>query len=158
MRRNGRPAAERPDLVVAEGQIRRQSPVYPEERPVLEGELDGALDRRQRLAAAVDERAGIRWRRLAGRAHRRAESGTRLGARRAPGPGGVDVAVLDAPGVGAQGAAAPSAPGSVKLTVVPWPSALSTWSSPPWAWTRCFTIASPSPVPPTSRDRVLSTR
>ena len=123
---HGRPAVERPELVVAEGQIRRQSPIYPEERPVLEGELGSPLDGRQRLAAAVDERTGIRWRRLAGRAHRRADPGPRVGARRAPDPAGVNEAGLDAPGVGAQGAAAPSPAGSVKLTVVPWPRTLST--------------------------------
>ncbi len=47
-----------------------------------------------------------------------------------------------------------------KLTsiVVPRPGLLSAATSPPWASTRCFTIDSPSPVPPASRDRPASTR
>jgi predicted kinase len=48
--------------------------------------------------------------------------------------------------------------GIVNRTVVPCPSVLSIVSSPPCAMTRCLTIASPSPVPPSSRDRALSTR
>lgn len=47
---------------------------------------------------------------------------------------------------------------SVNRTVVPSPSWLSMASSPPCASTRCFTMASPSPVPPSSRERALSTR
>ena len=38
------------------------------------------------------------------------------------------------------------------------PSSLSTRMCPPWAWTMCLAIASPSPVPPDSRERALSTR
>jgi|GEM_PF-3262079 len=48
--------------------------------------------------------------------------------------------------------------GSVKRTVVPWFNWLSMTSSPPCALTRCFTMAKPSPVPPISRERALSTR
>ena len=50
------------------------------------------------------------------------------------------------------------ATGSVTRTVVPRPGSLSMRSWPPWANTRCLTIASPRPVPPSSRDRALSTR
>src|SRR6185503_20481537 len=42
--------------------------------------------------------------------------------------------------------------------VDPWPSSLVTQASPPWFKTMCFTIASPRPVPPASRERALSTR
>ncbi len=42
--------------------------------------------------------------------------------------------------------------------VEPSPSRLSTPASPPWASAMCLTIAKPSPVPPSSRDRPLSTR
>lgn len=52
----------------------------------------------------------------------------------------------------------PPAAGSVKRTVVPCPTSLSIASSPPWASTRCLTMARPSPVPPSSRERALSTR
>lgn len=34
----------------------------------------------------------------------------------------------------------------------------STQTCPPWASTMCFTMARPSPVPPSSRERALSTR
>ena len=42
--------------------------------------------------------------------------------------------------------------GKVKLNVVPTPSSLCTSTSPPWACTMCFTIASPRPVPLSLRD------
>ncbi len=152
------PIVERPQLVVSEREIRRQISGHSQHRPVLQHELRGPVEHRGRLTTPVNQRSGGRRCGLMGRAHGRTETRTRLRPGRPPGPAGVDVAVLDPPGVRAQGVVAPSAAGSVKLTVVPWPSALSIRSSPPWAWTRCFTIASPSPVPPTSRERVLSTR
>jgi HAD-hyrolase-like protein len=55
-------------------------------------------------------------------------------------------------------ASAPSAQESHTRTVVPRPGSLSIRKSPLCANTRCLTIASPSPVPPSSRDRALSTR
>ena len=48
--------------------------------------------------------------------------------------------------------------GSVKKNVVPTPSSLWSQTSPPWAWTMCFTIDRPRPVPPVSRERARSTR
>lgn len=48
--------------------------------------------------------------------------------------------------------------GSRMKNCVPFPGALSTRTSPPCACTTFFTIARPSPVPPCSRDRALSTR
>ena len=127
-RSNERAAARppgRPQLVVAEGQIGRQAMLQPQNGAVLEGELGAALDRRERLAPAMDDWAGSRGAH-AGRSHRRPrfEPAPRPPSGRHA-PRGVDVAVFDAPGVGAQGVAAPSPAGSVKLTVVPWPSALS---------------------------------
>src|SRR5207245_5163542 len=60
---------------------------------------------------------------------------------------------------GESGGAASSPPTfSQTRTVVPRPGSLSILSWPPWANTRCLTIASPRPVPPSSRDRALSTR
>ena len=59
-------------------------------------------------------------RRLASLAHGRADARPRLGPGRAPGPAGIDVAVLDAPGVGAQRVAAPSPAGKVKLMRQAW--------------------------------------
>jgi hypothetical protein len=47
---------------------------------------------------------------------------------------------------------------SVKLKVEPWFTWLSTQISPPWSCTMCLTIDRPSPVPPSSRERALSTR
>src|ERR1700687_4357568 len=44
------------------------------------------------------------------------------------------------------------------LIVAPDPTTLSALTDPPWASTRCFTIARPSPVPPASRERPLSAR
>ena len=41
----------------------------------------------------------------------------------------------------------------MQVTVVPLPRWLSAVTRPPWASTRCFTMASPSPVPPSSRER-----
>ena len=40
----------------------------------------------------------------------------------------------------------------------PLPASLSTPTVPPISSTRCFTIASPRPVPPSSRERPASTR
>ncbi len=54
--------------------------------------------------------------------------------------------------------AAYSASGSVKQNRLPTPSSLSTHICPRCDSTICFAIASPSPVPPESRDRALSTR
>ena len=38
------------------------------------------------------------------------------------------------------------------------PRSLAADTRPAWASTRCFTIASPRPVPPSSRERELSVR
>jgi len=48
--------------------------------------------------------------------------------------------------------------GSTAEKVLPWP--ISDWTSrrPLWRISTCLTIARPSPVPPVSRDRLLSTR
>src|SRR5438874_10156362 len=58
--------------------------------------------------------------------------------------------------------APPSSPtaalGSRTVNFVPFPSVEVALTVPFMAWTRCFTIDSPNPVPPTSRDRALSTR
>ena len=83
MRRAAARPSERPELVVAEGQIGRQAPLQPQDGAVLEGELGGPLDRRERLATAMDDWAGGRGGASTGRAHRAAESGPRLGPRRA---------------------------------------------------------------------------
>jgi hypothetical protein len=48
--------------------------------------------------------------------------------------------------------------GRVTVKVVPSPSRLSTRIVPPWRSTAWRTIDSPSPVPPVSRDRAVSTR
>ena len=48
--------------------------------------------------------------------------------------------------------------GKNKETFVPRPNWLSISILPPWASIRCLTIDSPRPVPPSSRERVLSTR
>jgi hypothetical protein len=42
--------------------------------------------------------------------------------------------------------------------VLPEPGTLFYPMAPPWAWIACFTMESPSPVPPASRDRPWSTR
>jgi len=42
--------------------------------------------------------------------------------------------------------------------VSPAPSRFSAHTSPPWSWATCFTMLSPSPVPPVSRERPFSTR
>lgn len=49
-------------------------------------------------------------------------------------------------------------PGKRQRMVVPTPTSLSAVTVPPWASIRCLTMASPSPVPPASRDRAGSTR
>jgi len=51
-----------------------------------------------------------------------------------------------------------SAAGSVNKKVDPWLSSLSARIVPPCASTMCLAMASPSPVPPDSRERALSTR
>jgi hypothetical protein len=48
--------------------------------------------------------------------------------------------------------------GNQQVMVVPTPSSLSADTRPPWASTRCFTMARPSPVPPWSRERAGSER
>jgi len=48
--------------------------------------------------------------------------------------------------------------GTENSTLVPTFTVLAIFRRPPCAWTMCLTIASPSPVPPSSRDRALSTR
>ena len=48
------------------------------------------------------------------------------------------------------------ATGRVNQIVVPRPSALSIPTAPPCASTKCFTMASPSPVPPRARERAGS--
>lgn len=48
--------------------------------------------------------------------------------------------------------------GKTQVTVVPDPSSLSAVTRPPCASTRCLTIARPSPVPPSSREREGSAR
>ena len=48
--------------------------------------------------------------------------------------------------------------GSVNQKVLPRPGVLSTPIAPPIVSTRCLTIERPSPVPPMSRERPLSTR
>ncbi len=48
--------------------------------------------------------------------------------------------------------------GSSKRKVLPSPSRLTTLTSPPCNAITCFTIESPRPVPPFSRERALSTR
>jgi hypothetical protein len=52
----------------------------------------------------------------------------------------------------------PHAAGKVKRMVVPCPSSLSAEIRPPMAPTRCLTMASPRPVPPTSLAREESAR
>src|SRR6185295_18980740 len=49
------------------------------------------------------------------------------------------------------------AAGSVTRTRVPSPGRLSMTRVPPWAATRCLTMAGPSPVPPSSREQARST-
>src|SRR5439155_25152035 len=62
------------------------------------------------------------------------------------------------PVASASTAAPVPAEGSRTRTVVPRPSVLSIPSAPSCACTMCLTIASPSPVPPSARDRAFSTR
>src|SRR5262249_35047169 len=44
------------------------------------------------------------------------------------------------------------------VNVLPSPTRLDAPTLPRSAWARCLTIDSPNPVPPTSRERALSTR
>jgi hypothetical protein len=48
--------------------------------------------------------------------------------------------------------------GSRTVNVVPLPGSLEMPMLPSNSWTRCLTIESPRPVPPTSRERARSTR
>ena len=48
--------------------------------------------------------------------------------------------------------------GSCTTKRLPWGTLPSTQTCPLWASTICFTIARPRPVPPSSRERALSTR
>jgi len=48
--------------------------------------------------------------------------------------------------------------GNTTRILVPLPSSLSASTRPPCNWAICFTIASPRPVPPSSRPRALSAR
>jgi hypothetical protein len=48
--------------------------------------------------------------------------------------------------------------GNQASIVVPRSGSLEAVTRPPWASTRCFTIARPRPVPPSSRERPVSTR
>ena len=48
--------------------------------------------------------------------------------------------------------------GNVIVIVVPYFGTLTRWISPLWIAVACFTIESPSPVPPTSLEWLLSTR
>ena len=48
--------------------------------------------------------------------------------------------------------------GNTIVKVDPFPGVDSIRSSPPLRLRTCFTMASPSPVPPVSRERPLSTR
>ena len=61
-------------------------------------------------------------------------------------------------GVGVLTVGSSPALGSVKLNVLPLPGVLSTSIAPPSASQRCFTIDKPRPVPPSSRERPVSTR
>lgn len=77
-----------------------------------------------------------------------------------------------APGVGRSGSGQPQRPGAsqaslstrIRLSgktsenVEPLPSSLTTCNSPPWRCATCLAMASPSPVPPDSRERLRSTR
>ena len=48
--------------------------------------------------------------------------------------------------------------GKTRVKTEPSPGVLSTVTVPPWAWTMCFTMASPRPVPPSFRLLALSMR
>jgi hypothetical protein len=48
--------------------------------------------------------------------------------------------------------------GSHRLIAKPEPARFSARTCPPWSWAICFTMLSPSPVPPVSRERPFSTR
>src|SRR5712671_5121688 len=51
-----------------------------------------------------------------------------------------------------------AASGIATVNVVPFPSLVFTDAWPPWASAIDATMASPSPAPPTARERALSTR
>ncbi len=50
------------------------------------------------------------------------------------------------------------ASGRATEKALPWPGVLSISSRPRWRATICLTMASPSPVPPSARERLSSTR
>ena len=47
--------------------------------------------------------------------------------------------------------------GSRILKILPLPTSLDTFASPPWCKAMCFTMAKPRPVPPISRLRAVNT-
>jgi hypothetical protein len=47
---------------------------------------------------------------------------------------------------------------TISRKLEPLPGSLSMSISPPWRCTTCLTMDKPSPVPPVSRERLLSTR
>jgi hypothetical protein len=54
--------------------------------------------------------------------------------------------------------ACPYTAGKTSVKTLPFPTSLWTSTRPPWYWATCLTMANPSPVPPRSRLRALSTR
>ena len=75
--------------------------------------------------------------------------------------GGYELAALASPEFGAVWTlSGPSGDqsGTRMTKVLPAPSLLDTDASPPWASAMCRTMASPSPVPPSSLERARSTR
>src|SRR5207248_3036322 len=93
-------------------------------------------DGERRVGGSGRGRGGGRLRRVHGPVLRMARRGCQ--------PRGAEAA-----SAGDAGAAA----GSVTRKVEPAPTVDETLTSPPCAWTRCLTIARPSPVPPSSRER-----
>ena len=78
---------------------------------------------------------------------------------------GSEAGAADAFGSSAEAACGPEAgsfssvhTGNLTVTVVPFPSSLSREITPPFASTACFTMESPSPVPPIFLEWFLSTR
>jgi len=70
----------------------------------------------------------------------------------------IRLAVLIRLGIACIYAGSPSEAVRVNRKVEPWWSSLSARIVPSWARTICLAMASPSPVPPDSRERALSTR
>ena len=145
----------------------------------------GGRPRPRRGAASADPRRRARDDHVHAAARPRRGHGSRSGRLAAeddprPLPGRVRREALDRPGARASapsiadrrrlrrgppgqllGSTRPSgrgAAGNEISNVVPRPSSLSTSIVPPWFSTTCFTIASPSPVPPVSLERARSTR